>query len=1801
MYKIKELIDKGLDVNTLPEDIRQDINNLITATNNFSYQYDLAENLDEILFEKINTILNKENIEQENLFIGDAFFKKYPDKVLGEQTTGGRFGDSIIVKGSSDSYKNISTPLIPKKIFKDFGDLPIENKVIKDKIIDVVEKTKEAINNENNKKIIRIITKEESEHPEVCSFREVVEKYNKNISREELEAFLYSRPDLPYNKYIDNFQYTQSDLVKKGLLLYDSKNDKLEYRHIYLSGNLYEKRTNTIKDKDIIIEKFGEDYYNEHLKSIDENMPLRAELSEKGIGINILPHSEFAKTFMVKKEDLLFANKEYIPYNELSLYRAFKNYISYIGRNNPGLFSGSTQRDVYSYVVGNKIKTKSRSKDEKDNKTQEKEEKYAWQKAKEVADKLFFKMLIEELTIDAKNRLEIQWNEKYNTYKIPDYSKIPIGFTISKYFGNKELELNTLQRESVAFMNYIGSGCNAGAVGSGKTISAICCIAQAVDNGKANYPLLIVPNNVYEKWIRDIKGYYDDINDRQFIGVLHHYPKMRMLYNMSPEIIYAHKKYTDEERKEIEKLKNNFELVREQKKDILEKNEIPLSIFDIEKNPYAKIAITARQLAENRINEKLNKLRKDFESFIKTALSYPKEYIEKKQDEFNKIVKKENEKLPAEFARIYYDLVKDEYIFLIYDTGEFEKPEPGTITIITHDAIKANYLGVRDNEMLVKRMYEILSQGDRYDDPREATKLYDKIIARVESSVGSAKICIEDLCIDYIVIDEAHAFKKIFTSLKGEVQTDRSGNVIQREVTKGGETSKFAEREFNYYDLDYGEPSGMALSGYLLAQYIQMNNNGENTLLLTATPFENSPLEIYSMLSMSNHKVLNEYGFKGIKDFFDTFMKIEYDFKVKINGVERDTVLNGFVNLIQLRTIVRNIILHRTGEQIEGLIKPDKVVLPLYNSNIVEGITTIETRLVPTEEQRNLINKIEAYINGEISLNQIQYEETEKDLIEELIKEEEQLIEEQFSDEDGKVNIKQIKKDIVIDSKFQTESESEGTRIIQGINYIKQITCSPYLLKLKREAGIKMPSAKEFIETSPKLHYITECIKSVKKYHESKGTPVSGQIIYMTWGKMFFPLIKEYLTDTQFGIGFAKDEVEIISGEQSKNRKEELKKAFNENKIKVLIASKAIQVGADLQKHTSVLYHVFYDWNPTDNEQINGRMWRQGNKHLAVRIVYPIVENSVDPVIFQYLEEKTMRIKDVWDLSNVKSQLDLSEFDPKKLKIDAISDPDKKAKLAISIEEEKLKEEINYYKNILEPIRNVPYVINQFKNSYEKILSIHKEYFEARKAYNKNTLNKEKEDKIALLQTELNSIQEPISKLENEIKNIENQFDDKINILNNSLSELDVQLEKQLAEIKSKITDAVLSGQDDIVIQLKKQYNELPKIYKEDKKNEIQNKINSLTIEKQNATKKYYDEISELNNKIGEKIDKINIKINELNQKYDKKISESDEYYQDKINKTSDFALFENKQHYYTFLYSNCTEIIKFIDAKTDESEYYSSEFEHFKARSYDYRSECIMFKQYRDEYYRAIKMYLEPMNIKEEDAMQVVQVYQSKINELIEKLNNIENIYQDLYVKYDAEYKERLANAKTPLECAKDFAQLNVLLDHVRTEQLFEESISEEKLPNEQEIQIESPQAIEEEISDEIKKPSDETKQSEPDEKYISGKIKLFEKVLKYETDEKSIAFIKTKIKLFNRVLESIKTEIQVYEKGGIIESKSNIKKITSYVDLVEENLMTRKDFVQYMKINGENILPRSVYLQIKDCLNYDIMIDILKSNNLI
>jgi len=536
-----------------------------------------------------------------------------------------------------------------------------------------------------------------------------------------------------------------------------------------------------------------------------------------------------------------------------------------------------------------------------------------------------------------------------------------------------------------------------------------------------------------------------------------------------------------------------------------------------------------------------------------------------------------------------------------YENIDFTKKiDENTITLVTTQGFEK----IGFNEETSKDHFEYLKKVVIQDDyserksEKEAEKAEEIIGVGLKDTIAD----IDDLGIDYICVDEAHNFKKVFT----QVKADEEGK--QFNISIGG------------------DPAKRAIKLFFLANYIQ-RKYGRNVMLLTATPFTNSPLEIYSMLSFVAYEYMKNNNIQNLKIFFEQYIHESSEWVVSPSGsIRQDNVVKSFNNRISLQKLINSHINFKTGEE-ANIKRPCKINIPKFTK--------------PSEES------VKQLAENDQVLSYLKLNETQQ------------------------INQKNINHEA-----SKGSSKEDPGRILRLMGMSLNNALSPFLLK-NSESPV---DDTEFVENSPKILYTVECIKTVQQWHNKRGEPLSGQVIYINRGTEYFRYIKSYLmrnlnlkTSLKTISGKKVDEVEILTGKTSKTKKESIKEGFNGGQVKILIGTATIKEGINLQEKSTCLYNLYPDWNPTDIRQLEGRIWRQKNENAYVRIVMPLMENSMDVFIFQKLEEKTARINQLWEKSDRGNVLDEDSLDPEAVKYALITD----LEVLFDFEMKKIKENMN--------------------------------------------------------------------------------------------------------------------------------------------------------------------------------------------------------------------------------------------------------------------------------------------------------------------------------------------------------------------------------------------------------------------------------------------------------------------------------------------------------------------------------------------
>ena len=1119
------------------------------------------------------------------------------------------FAKGGVVEQKITSLDEIDTSNYQEKSPDDFGQSEGVEKVNPNTISEEENKKANLNLDKDTKSLVNIKEAEKNGTLDTAlyTFEEVDLQYNGD--RYDDEGNLYAKAitdkeKCAYVKFIEKLHnkdvqggfkrygdlHTEKELFKLNELFYDYTNRQVQPKFIFLSGDIPNKLNRIRKNKDEYSSQYGKGNYDkaiellsETIKELQKNrLKVDDPIISKRLKINI--RGEFAKSFQIEqlysprnrntpklinrhniyaKKDEYGNTKEILAYKtaptsrneysgrQLTLAQAFFLWVRDGTKSNGVLIkNGLSAEALFKFYFKKGQKPKYYKKDQWLN---------VQAQAKANTERLFSQFLAEGLTGEDKVRLEVIWNDKYNSYITPDVNKVPIGFQFTRFVGESlENDIRPEKREAIAYYMLRNTGLFAYGVGVGKTWCSIFTMAQMLGMGLTKRPLVIVPKQVYTQFSKEIKTILGD-----------QYP-VNTLYNLS-------------------------------------------------KNKDKKTGKT---------------------------------WIEKGSD-----IKDNTISICTKSALAYMD-----YTDTYKSFGEDGNDMYGFNLV-------RNILFVEGSKNYM----------DEYVQTEQLSKHTDNFLDIMNiNAENNIKIDSDKVAFDFLCVDEAHNYKKVFTQVK---------SVPYDEADKEGGDAK--RKQHRYKSLQGGKPSADAYRLFTLATYIQSKNQGGNTLYLTATPFTNKPQEIYSMLALISYKKLLNEGYEDMVQFFDMYADMKMQNVVKSDlSMAKEEVFIGFTNLIALQNLIFSVIDKKGRKEEDKLVeRPNKIVLPFKNvmkngvNYPVAKENRISTTLQMTDRMTLLANELKDYASGSVDFDELCLGDN--------------LNETKF----GKENIKQKKKADKESSLTEKELEEaeESTRAdmrtLKCLNYFRQLALNPYIYSC---SGYKEnPTAKEYVEASPKMLYAFECAKSVKDYENENGLPISGQVFYMNIGVDAFPLMLEYAVKN---LGYNENEVAYIGrtnsiGKKKYKDKSDVQDAFlgrvfdedeqeyreipDNQRVKLLIGSASIREGMNLQFYASCLYNLYIDYNPTDNTQLEGRIWRQGNRFDNVRIVIPLMENSMDIFLFQKLEEKTERINQIWNRDGETNEFNTEDFDPSELKYELITDPIKLAKLQQDEEITKLDNQID--------------------------------------------------------------------------------------------------------------------------------------------------------------------------------------------------------------------------------------------------------------------------------------------------------------------------------------------------------------------------------------------------------------------------------------------------------------------------------------------------------------------------------------------
>ena len=135
------------------------------------------------------------------------------------------------------------------------------------------------------------------------------------------------------------------------------------------------------------------------------------------------------------------------------------------------------------------------------------------------------------------------------------------------------------------------------------------------------------------------------------------------------------------------------------------------------------------------------------------------------------------------------------------------------------------------------------------------------------------------------------------------------------------------------------------------------------------------------------------------------------------------------------------------------------------------------------------------------------------------------------------------------------------------------------------------------------------------------------------------------LRDKLMAKGVPKEEIAYIHSANSEAQKKELFGKVRSGQVRVLIGStQKMGAGTNVQKKLIALHHLDCPWRPSDLQQREGRIVRQGNENPEVDIYTYVTENTFDSYLYQLVESKQKFIGQIMtSKSPVRSAEDVDE------------------------------------------------------------------------------------------------------------------------------------------------------------------------------------------------------------------------------------------------------------------------------------------------------------------------------------------------------------------------------------------------------------------------------------------------------------------------------------------------------------------------------------------------------------------------------
>lgn len=487
-------------------------------------------------------------------------------------------------------------------------------------------------------------------------------------------------------------------------------------------------------------------------------------------------------------------------------------------------------------------------------------------------------------------------------------------------------------------------------------------------------------------------------------------------------------------------------------------------------------------------------------------------------------------------------------------------------------------------------------KGVRSTTAKKLVTMRNKIINQIKQSALNASaedaISFEDLGIDMVLVDEAHAFKKPpFTTTR---------------KIKGLTT----------------ESSNRSIQLSFITQYIQSINNGRGVHLFTGTPITNTLTEMYHMMRYVMPKAMEDAGIKEFDSWMNSFAEETADMEFTSTGdVEMVSRLASFTNVPELRRFV--------GQYWDTVFADD---MPEFKPRETASGKTITDKLTD-EEQDELLNGYTEEPQGrpykKVIVETLKLTNSQNTILNDLVKKAKRY----------KDATKQERKKIARQEFHATPLLISNDASLAGMDprlYDININTQGEETKIDRCVSNVAKIYKEGTDAHPTVQVIFTDVG----YSDTKTRSIPQRTGF---GAGDFKSVKETVPTFNMAKalvkqlteqGIPENEIVVMKASYSPEKRAQIADMLKTGKYRVVIGSTAtLGVGVNMQDNLRAMHHLDCPWMPGDLTQRNGRGHRQGN-HWNTVLEYRYVTEKLDTKRWQ-----TVLRKDAFINSFMKSKV----------------------------------------------------------------------------------------------------------------------------------------------------------------------------------------------------------------------------------------------------------------------------------------------------------------------------------------------------------------------------------------------------------------------------------------------------------------------------------------------------------------------------------------------------------------------------------